>query len=695
MKGTDADFHEILDSKVQFRIPVFQRDYLWEEPHCAKLFRDILRIGAVEGGRPHFIGSVVSMDTGETVPGFSEWIVIDGQQRLTTITLLAAAIRDHIRETGWAGPDDGPNEGRLNSYFLRNEYETGNRRYKLVLRGHDDATLRAVVDGRVEEQLRAAHSERILASYHFFREELRAVDPAAVYRGINRLRIVNVTLHRDVDDAQLVFESMNSTGLSLSKSDLIRNYLLMNLDEQQQSDLYDRYWKEMEDVFRGHAWGFDGYFRAYVSWRTRREVPADTVYAKFRHYREDGSQDTEELLEDLRRCSRYYAAFLLDRADAWPTMAEPLRRIRQLAGDPVSILVMRLFECHDRHKAITEAELTSCLGTIESYLLRRAICGWPPNSYGRVFANVAHSIREDHVFDSLCVALLNQWYAFPDDTQFRDALTTHDIFGKRACRFLLETLEKHGSKEPISTSLLTIEHILPRTLSKSWRLMLGNEAEHVHATWLHRLGNLTLTGYNSEYSNRPFVEKRDASGGFRQSALRLNSLVRDQECWTDHQIRERGEALAARALDIWPRPAVSPEVKRRIRELDLREEARHRNLESVPMESGVRELFEGLRSVLPSEKSMIEMPEKRSIAYFCPDFLLEVIPRKDYLTLLFGVEFGDVRHLGGFLQDLSDRTFVMHASHKNASGAMMTVSSQEDIARSRPIIQRTLELIER
>lgn len=695
MHGADADFHAILKPAIQFRIPVFQRDYLWEEQHCAQLFQDILRIGRAEGGSHHFVGSVVCMDAGKNFPGFAEWIVIDGQQRLTTLTLLVAALRDHIRAAGWTGCDDGPTEGRLISYFLKNEHESGERRYKLVLRGHDHTTLKAVVDGRGREDLPSPRSERILESYRLYREKLETEDPSTVYRGINRLRIVNVTLDRTVDDAQMVFESMNSTGLSLSQSDLIRNYLLMNLEEQRQSDLYARYWRAMEDTFRGAPWALDNFFRAFIGWQTRLEVRSDDVYSQFRTYREKRAENLEALLSDLKRYSGYYAAFVLGQTDAWPVLREPFARIRHLAGDPVAILIMRLFECFDRLKALSEREFYGCLGILESYLLRRAVCGLPPNSYARVFANVSRSIRDDRVLDSFCVALLNQGYEFPSDRQFRDALTTHDIFGKRACRFLLETLEKHGSKEPVSTSLLTIEHILPRTLTAPWRLMLGNDAEQVHATWLHRLGNLTLTGYNSEYSNRPFVKKRDAPSGFRQSALRLNSLVRDQECWTDDQIRSRGEALAAGALDIWPRPGVSPEAKRRIRELDLREEARHRNLESVPMEPGVRELFEGLRSMLPSEKSMIEMPEKRSIAYFCPDFLLEVIPRKEYLTLLFGVEFGDVRHLGDFLHDLSDRTFVTHARHKNASGAMMSVASGEDIARSRPIIQRTLELVER
>ena len=695
MHGTDADFHTILKNATQFRVPVFQRDYSWGYDQSGQLFHDIVRIGEAGGGRPHFIGAIVCVATKSAVPGFEEWIVIDGQQRITTLMLLVAALRDHLEETRWVGSEDAPTPRMLEDHFLHNQHSRGSRRYKLLLRGHDDATFRTIIDGNSQAESPASTSERIQESYLRFRELLASADPSVVYRGFTQLRIVNVTLDRGVDDPQLVFESMNSTGLALSQSDLIRNYLLMNLEEQQQSDLYRQYWKPMEDVFRGRASEFDGFFRAYVSWRARREVRADAIYAEFRHYRDDRPQDIEDLLEDLRRCAHYYAAFLLGRAGAWPRMREPLRRIRQLAGDPVAILVMRLFECHDRHQVMTEVEFSRCLGTIESYLLRRAICGWPPNSYGRVFANVAHSIREDHVFDSLGIALLNQWYPFPNDSQFRDALTTHDIFGKRACRFLLDILENHGSKEPTPTSSLTIEHILPRKLTPAWRKMLGNGADESHATWLHRLGNLTLTGYNSEYSNRPFLEKRDVRGGFRQSALRLNALIRDQECWTEDQIESRGKALAKQAREIWPTPKVSSEVEMRIRELNLRDEAETRNLGNVQMNSGVRELFEELRSVLPSERPLIEMPERRSIAYFCPDFLLEVVPRKGYLTLLFGVEFGEVKHLGDFLHDLSDRTFVTHARHKNASGAMMSVASKEDIERCPPVIRRTLELIGR
>ena len=286
MNAKDCPFTKIINGTFQFCIPVFQRDYSWTEEECKQLWEDILHIASDTTERSHFLGSVVYISTGDTLASFTRWLLIDGQQRVTTLTLLLAALRDHIVKTGWSGTEDGPTARRVEAYFLKNAEETGRRRSKLVLRRHDQETLQAILDCN---ELPQESSERIRDNYEWFSAKLTEVDPEQVYRGINRLRVVEVTLDRGKDDPQLIFESLNSTGMDLSPSDLIRNFVLMRLPEADQTFLYETYWSKIEGLFRGSERTFDAFVRDYLALRSRvtKQEKADKIYFAFR--REFGS----------------------------------------------------------------------------------------------------------------------------------------------------------------------------------------------------------------------------------------------------------------------------------------------------------------------------------------------------------------------------------------------------------------------
>ena len=264
MKAIDCPFTKIINGTTQFVIPVFQRDYSWTEAECEQLWWDILQIASDPTDRGHFLGSVVYISTRGIGAAFARWLLIDGQQRITTLTLLLAALRDHITQTGWSGTKDGPTAKRVERYFLKNVDEEGGRRPKLVLRRHDQATLQAILDGN---ELPQDLSERIRDNYEWFRDQLAGVDPELVYCGINRLVVVDVTLERGTDDPQLIFESLNSTGMDLSQSDLIRNFILMRLPETEQTRLYETYWNKIEGLFRGSERTFDAFVRDYLALR--------------------------------------------------------------------------------------------------------------------------------------------------------------------------------------------------------------------------------------------------------------------------------------------------------------------------------------------------------------------------------------------------------------------------------------------
>ncbi len=695
MRAIHNQFTKIINSAAQYIIPVFQRDYSWTEAECEQFWKDILHIADDTSDRGHFLGSVVYISTEEISSSFTRWLLIDGQQRVTTLTLLMAALRDHIMETGWTGSDDGPTAKKVEAYFLRNVQEEGDREHKLVLRRHDQTTLRAILDrDEMPEQI----SERIRDNYEYFREQLLEADPETVYRGVGRLIVVDVTLDRGVDDPQLIFESLNSTGMDLSQADLIRNFILMRLSEKDQTRLYETYWCKIESLFRGSERTFDAFVRDYLALQTRasKQEKADEIYFAFR--REFGSLGSnpvglDAFLEELLRFARYHAAFSLG-GQAPDALREPLARLRRQVDVPAT-LIMSLFDCHDRLGTLSTDEFVQTIELIESYVFRRSICGHQTRGYWQVFANLAYRIDETHPLESLAVGLARQHdnYRFPDDEAFRKALETRELYGKRVCFELLDRLENHSSNEPTDTSKYSIEHIMPQNdnLGPEWREMLGESWHEVQREWLHRLGNLTLTGYNSKYSDHPFDKKKTISGGFEESSVRLNKYVREQSRWTQAEMETRGKELASRSLLIWPCLEVDKTLVEKAEHKEMRAQAKRRDVAKVQMSQKARELFEALRiHVQEMDGDIIELAEKKSVSYHSPTFFMEVLPRKNRVNLLLALDFNEIEDPHGIAKDTSERKFFFYAQYEG--GVNVPIWESSDIDKVMPMIRQAHEL---
>ena len=578
MEAIDRTFKQIIDTSIQYVVPVFQRDYKWDEEQWQRLWDDVERVSSKNGNTGHFLGSLVQIDSGRTTPSLSSWLVIDGQQRLATLTILVAALRDHLEDTGWPQDEDGPTKASLEDMFLRNRNVSGDREYKLSLRRTDNATLRGIIDRKDPATVEGNPSGQIRGCYKFFRERLNApgFDPLALYNSVASLRIVEVTLKREVDDPQFVFESMNHTGVGLSQGDLIRNYLLMNLEEKEQTRLYSDYWRATEGYFREPDGAlndelFDAFLQDYLALklnRNRRE-PRHRIYDEFKRHWDvlRGKGTLEQGLQEISRFAGYYAVFRGRQAPSTERLARALRDVRR-RGTTSAVLVLRLYDCFDQKKNLTEAEFVSAFALIESYLFRRAVIGLQTRwgSYYRIFSEMArdiHNMADPTPLETVERVLRSweEWYwhwRFPKDSEFIQALETHDLYSLGGvCKNLLDRLENFDTKEPSPTSTYTIEHVMPQSPGEEWQKMLGDDWQQVHAGWLHRLGNLTLTGYNPEMSNRSFEEKKTIKGGFKEAAVRLNQFVREQPQWTATEMDLRGKQLAERALKIWPYPRAS------------------------------------------------------------------------------------------------------------------------------------------
>ena len=685
MKAEDVRLTVLLEGPKQFIVPVFQRDYSWGTKHCLQLWKDIVRVGSDANTKAHFVGSVVYVAAEENSAKITRWLLIDGQQRLTTVSLLLAALRNRVPaeepESEHPVDDDGlPTRLELEDYYLRNTHGKGDRRHKLHLRRADQETMAAIVDAK---ECPAGASERIRENLEFFDEQLNNVDLELVYRGIKKLVAVDVCLTRGQDDPQMIFESLNSTGLDLTQADLIRNFVLMRQDEELQTRLYEDYWQPIEQAFGArYRTDFDKFVRDYLTLQLKpsKQLKADEIYQNFRtyFYGVEGSDPVEDTLAELKRFGTYYVAFSLVQEEN-PALKVALRRLRLLV-EVASPLVLKLYDCYSRAKTLPVKDFVTAVELLESYVFRRSVCAMQTRNLAQIFASLAYRIKEDAPLLSLKVALRRQGKKrrFPSDVEFREALETRDVYDMRNCHYLLDRLENE-SKEKIDTERFTIEHVMPQneSLSAEWQAMLGEDWQKVQQLWLHRLGNITLTGYNPEYSDRSFADKKTIAGGFNDSPLRLNRFIREQDRWTATEMDERGRQLAKKAVTIWPALTVDAEA---VREAELEERktqaARH-SLDDLDFDPDSRALFDALRpQIMALGDDILELCGAKTVTYRVYDFLLEIIPRKHRLMLSFNLDYEDCDDPSQCASDATERAFIIHATESGGVLFNLRDSSQ-------------------
>jgi len=559
MKATEAKLLEFLKKSSQFIIPIYQRTYSWTDWECGQLWDDIVRAGESDSTNAHFVGSIVYVEKGlYQVTSGAPLLVIDGQQRLTTVTLLLEAI---ARAVGDDEPVEGFSAKKIRNYYLLNDLESGEKRFKLLLSQNDKSTLLALLD---QKAFPPEFSIRIKENFELFEKWLLEYPKhlPLLCKGLGKIIVVDISLNRDQDNPQLIFESMNSTGLALSQADLIRNFVLMAQEPNEQTRLYQDYWRPMEERFgqEAYEWAFDGFMRHYLTLKTGRIPKIDGVYREFKTYLATQETGIEPLLASIHGHAGYYAAMALDQEED-PDLAAAFSDLRELQVDVAYPLLLELYSAYSQ-TTLTKSDFLAALRTIEAYVLRRAVCGVPTNMLNKVFAAFPQNLDSANYLESMKahIVSLTSRSRFPDNAEYEHGLKTNYLYGTRALKFLLRRIENRGRKEPVSVAAFTIEHILPQNenLSPEWQAELGPEWQRIRETWLHTLGNLTLTGYNSEYKDHPFAVKCSIPGGFAESPLRLNQGLAQLAAWNEKAILERADRLASESLSIWSMPQPSP-----------------------------------------------------------------------------------------------------------------------------------------
>lgn len=696
MKAEDVQLVHLLDGAKQFIVPVFQRDYSWETKHCLQLWDDIMQAGATPHVKAHFVGSIVYIAAEENSAKINRWLLIDGQQRLTTVLLLLIAVRNFLAEgEGSAGASSLPTADEISDYYLINRHAKGEERHKLQLRRTDHSSLAGLLDSTEPS---APLAERIIENFGFFQDKVQEADLGVLIAGIRKLVAVQVVLLRGQDDPQLIFESLNSTGLELAQADLIRNFVLMRQEEQVQSSLYNNFWRPMEVEFDArYRSDFDKFVRDYLTLRLEpsNHLRTSEIYRTFRDYfyQQGGEPAAAQILGDLRQFAKYYVAYTMA-IHSNTDLNRAFRRLRTLV-DVAGPLMMRLLHCHEVVGTLSVAELIEASELLESYVFRRSVCELETRSLGRIFASLAFEVKEAEPLQSLKIAIALQGSnrRLPDDAEFRHSLETRNVYSMRQCHYLLDRIE-NNSKERIDTSEFTIEHILPQNprLSKEWRAMLGDSWKEIQETWVHRLGNVTLTGYNPEYSDRPFDAKMSMEGGFADSPLRLNKFVKGQEKWTETEIEKRGKQLVASALKIWAPMQIDSNAVRQARLKRMQEESSEYNERSLSLENGVRALFDEMRTqILTVGVDIVEIFHPKSVTYRVFDYFVELLPRKQHLTLLFNMDFEGCDDPSQLARDASNKAFITNASVEG--GVVLQVWTSDDIPAAMHIVKQAYEQV--
>lgn len=651
MKATEAKLLDFLKKSPQFVIPIYQRTYSWTEKECRQLWDDILHTGSNDDISAHFVGSIVYIEKGiYQVSSQSPLLVIDGQQRLTTVTLLIAALARALEKLDEEKrePLDGFSPRKLRNYYLLNPEEEGERHYKLILSQTDKDSLTSIVGNREQPK---EYSLRIMENFKLFESWIAGCKEnlTPLCKGLAKLIVVDIALNRDQDNPQLIFESMNSTGKELSQADLIRNYILMGLEQQLQTRLYEQYWRPMEIDFGQEAYSeqFDGFMRHYLTVKTGEIPRIGEVYEAFKVHANStktAQAGVEALVDDIWTFSRYFCAMALGN-ETDPDLKLAFHDLRELRVDVAYPFLLELY--HDYATGMLSREdFVAAVRLIESYVFRRAICSIPTNSMNKTFATLSRAVNKDHYLESIQahLLLLPSYRRFPKDEEFRRDLKSRDLYNFRSRSYWLRRLENYGRKERVPVDEYTIEHIMPQNenLSTSWKHELGSEWKQIHETWLHTLGNLTLTGYNSEYSDRSFKEKRDMSGGFKESPLKLNKGIRQLDQWNEEAIKERAGRLADIALEVWEMPKLSEEVMKSYRPKAVKSDY---TIEDHPYihTGAMHDMFEVIRKeVLALDPCVTEEFLKKYIAYKAETNFLYLIPQTKQLVLSLNMPFSEI-----------------------------------------------------
>ena len=555
MKASEKKIKDLFsEAKTFFAIPVYQRDYNWQEKHCKQLFEDILNAGKDKDITSHFIGSIVYIHEGVYGIGEKEFYVIDGQQRMITITLLHIALYHKLKQSREEYADE------IYELYLVNKFSKRDVKLKLLPPEENLNILNKILKEKLEE-LENYQDRNIVKNYKFFREIISGYLDEEIdnlLAGLDKIIYVDIALEKDKDDPQKIFESLNSTGLDLSQGDLIRNYILMDLEREKQNSVYKNLWVPIENNCKISIGNeiknyVSDFIRDYLTLKSGKIPSKPKVFEEFKEFY---SNDFDIKLEDIKKFSEEYAHIIkpdTERNKEIRTELENLKVLDQTVINTFLIGVLRDY----RESKISKNEILNILKLLQSYLWRRFITEKPSNALNKIFQGMYLKILKDgRYYETLEESLLNQ--NFPTDEELKEALKTKNVYkDKEKLRYVFKQLENHNHNELIDfeNDKITIEHIFPQKPNKSWKEKYSDDELKEMKIFKDTISNLTLTGSNSKLGNKSFLEKRDDEiHGYKNSKLYLNKYLSKLNEWNLSSMEGRFENIFESIVRVWKRP---------------------------------------------------------------------------------------------------------------------------------------------
>ncbi|GAA6885337.1 DUF262 and DUF1524 domain-containing protein [Helicobacter pylori] len=659
----------------QFVIPIYQRLYSWKKEQCEQLWDDIIKIGGNDKANGHFIGSILYVLDGNTPS--SPLLIIDGQQRLTTITLLFIALRNHL--------SDEVKRKEIESYLI-NSNKDGDKKFRLILSESDKDTLLSLIDKNKRKP--SEPSVKIVENFELFKKWISENTDKleTIFKGLEKLMIVWIALEKGKDDPQLIFESMNSKGIELVQTDLIRNYIVMETEVGKQEDFYNQYWRAMEEDFKQNETLFNKFVRHYLTIKTGKIPKEKRVYEAFKGYQQKEGIEIEDLLKDLQKYCGYFCQITFKK-EADKDLNKALSFLVDLEMDVVYPLLLELYSDYS-DRVLSEDDFKHSIDLIESYICRRAVCGLGTNSLNKVFPSFTKHIQKDEYFKSLKAHFgsLTEKQRFPNNDEFKDRFITIDFYRFKKNIYFFERLEKFDTKEPVDTQKCNIEHIIPQTLTPEWQRDLGENFKAIHEKYLHTIGNLTLTGYNYEYSNKPFQEKRDMENGFKQSSLKLNQSLKDLESFGEKEIEKRASDLADWALKIWTYPNLEAETLEEDKPKKEKKEKKVYDLNSYKFSSHSRELFDILsKEIKALDEKIVENFNQDYISYKFSKNFVDIVVQTENLKLYLNMKFNELQDEKNLARDMTNK------GHLGNGDIEVKLETKENIPYCLGLIKQALE----
>ncbi|MGL2344460.1 GmrSD restriction endonuclease domain-containing protein [Helicobacter pylori] len=665
----------------QFVIPIYQRVYSWEKEHCEQLWDDIIKTGGNDQIERHFIGSIVFVHDGIYTTNYNELLIIDGQQRLTTITLLLTALRNRLSDEDEFL--EKFSHQKIQDRYLINSDEKGDKKFKLILSESDKDTLLSLIDK--DRRKPSEPSLKIMENFKLFEEWIRKNTDKleTIFKGLDKLMVVEISLERGKDNPQLIFESMNSTGKDLTQTDLIGNYILMGLEPEKQKIFYKKYWRAMEEDFEQNETLFNQFVRHYLTIKTREIPNINKVYEALKRYQQERGIETEALLQDLQKYCGYFCQIAFKK-ETDKDLNKALSFLVDLKMDVIYPLLLELYSDYI-DGVLSKQDFISIIHLIESYICRRAVCGLGTNSLNKVFPSFTKHIQKDEYFKSLKAhfVYLTEKQRFPNNDEFKDLFITIDFYNFQKREYFLERLENFERKERVYAHEYTTEHIMPQTLEKEWERDLGENFQAIHEKYLHTIGNLTLTGYNQEYSNKSFQEKRDMEKGFKQSPLRLNQSLKDLESFGEKEIEKRADDLADWALKIWTYPKLDAET---LEKYKPKKEKKVYDLSSYKFSSNSRELFDILRKEIKAlDERITEKFNQDYISYMFDKNFVDIVVQTKDLKLYLNMPFNELQDEKNLARDMTNK------GHLGNGDIEVKLETKENIPYCLGLIKQALE----